>query len=252
MAKVKSKRKKIKASTAFSAGHQLSNEGLSFLLKMYFLLTLSVLSVVLTSYFMYWYTLHGDLTLLESPYVKGVFTYAWVGMLLFGFVVMLLGDSLTSVLMYLLFVLSISISIGSVVLPFLLTGFVSPVINAAALTFGIFFCITWLVIIKGRSFETSESFLQTALFILLILGIVNAFFVESTTLEIVTAGFGSLVFAGYILHSTQEVVRGNEESCLRASVMMFLNIVNLFLYLLRIFAYIAKPLSFFVDDDSST
>ncbi|RAV99838.1 Bax inhibitor-1/YccA family protein [Pseudochryseolinea flava] len=80
---------------------------------------------------------------------------------------------------------------------------------------------------------------------LVITGLVNTYFIESTTLHWITSCAGVLIFVGLTAYDTQKIknlnIIGNEGSdedhkeAIMGALTLYLDFVNLFLYLLRIF-----------------
>lgn len=67
-----------------------------------------------------------------------------------------------------------------------------------------------------------------------IAGLLNAFVFKSTMGSLVISSITAILFSGYILYDTQNIIRGAYESPIMAAVGMYLNILNLFISLLNI------------------
>ena len=71
-------------------------------------------------------------------------------------------------------------------------------------------------------------------------GLIAAFFPQSRTLNLVYAGIGTIIFSLYIVYDTQLMVGGSHKYSLSpeeyvfASLNLYLDIVNLFMYILSI------------------
>jgi protein lifeguard len=86
-------------------------------------------------------------------------------------------------------------------------------------------------------FTSWQPYLFGGLWILIIFGFMAAFFPggQSKTLELVYGLAGALIFSGYILVDTQLVMRHyHVEEEIAASISLYLDVLNLFLSILRI------------------
>ena len=78
-------------------------------------------------------------------------------------------------------------------------------------------------------------YLFGALWILIIFGFMSAFFPYSSTVELVYGIVAALIFSGYILVDTQLVMRHfHVEEEIAAAISLYLDVINLFLAILRI------------------
>ena len=70
---------------------------------------------------------------------------------------------------------------------------------------------------------------------MILFGFMAAFFPSNSTVELLYGGFGALIFSGYILVDTQLVMRHyHVEEEIAAAISLYLDIINLFLAILRI------------------
>ena len=103
------------------------------------------------------------------------------------------------------------------------------------LTATMFVGLTAYALYSGRDFSGMHGFLFIALVLMVVAGIMNLF-IGSGILDLVLAYIGVLVFSGFILYDTQDIIEnGHERTTAMNALSMFLNILNLFLSLLRIF-----------------
>jgi len=78
-------------------------------------------------------------------------------------------------------------------------------------------------------------YLFGALWILILFGFMSAFFPHSSTMDTVYGAAAALIFSGYILVDTQLVMRHyHVEEEIAASISLYLDVLNLFLAILRI------------------
>ncbi len=111
----------------------------------------------------------------------------------------------------------------------------SPVRDAFLLTGAAFTGLTGYVFISKRDFSFLGASLSMGLWVVLgamILGI----FVQSAALSLAVASVGVLLFCGYILYDTSRLLRDPEADPVSAALRLFLDVVNLFIFLLRILA----------------
>ncbi|KAI1472455.1 transmembrane BAX inhibitor motif-containing protein [Daldinia caldariorum] len=109
------------------------------------------------------------------------------------------------------------------------------VLNAVILTGGIFVFLTLFACQTRYDFTSWMPYLFGALWGLLLFGFMIAFFPASSTGEMIYGGLAALIFSGYILVDTQLVIRKHHvEEEIAAAISLYLDIINLFLAILRI------------------
>lgn len=108
-------------------------------------------------------------------------------------------------------------------------------VGLALLTTGAaFFGLSGYVHATKKDFSFMGGFLFIALLGLVLVTIVNIFF-PVPGLSLALAYFSALLFSGYILYDTSNIVNGHETNYVSATVSLYLDIFNLFTALLRIF-----------------
>lgn len=111
----------------------------------------------------------------------------------------------------------------------------SIVLNAVLLTAGIFVFLTAFACQTKYDFTSWMPYLFGGLWGLILFGFMAAFFPYSSTGELIYGGLAALIFSGYILVDTQLVMRHHHvEEEIAAAVSLYLDIINLFLAILRI------------------
>ena len=109
------------------------------------------------------------------------------------------------------------------------------VLLALTLTAGIFVALTLFACQTKYDFTSWMPYLFGALWILILFGFVAAFFPHDNTMELIYGGAAALIFSGYILVDTQLVMRHyHVEEEIAAAISLYLDIINLFLAILRI------------------
>jgi protein lifeguard len=109
------------------------------------------------------------------------------------------------------------------------------VIQALILTLGIFAFLTAFACQSKYDFTSWMPYLFGSLWILIIFGFMSAFFPHGKTIELIYGAVAALIFSGYILVDTQLVMRHyNVEEEIAAAISLYLDILNLFLAILRI------------------
>lgn len=114
--------------------------------------------------------------------------------------------------------------------------FAAPlVLEALLITGGVFAFLTVFACQTKYDFTSWIPYLGAALWGLILFGFVAAFFPYSSAGELVYGGVAALVFSGYILLDTQLILRRHHvEEEIAAAVSLYLDIINLFLAILRI------------------
>ncbi len=109
------------------------------------------------------------------------------------------------------------------------------VLNAVVLTGGIFAFLTLFACQTRYDFTSWAPYLFGALWGLLLFGFMAAFLPPGGTAELVYGALAALVFSGYVLVDTQLVLRHHHvEEEIAAAISLYLDIINLFLAILRI------------------
>uniref|UniRef100_A0A3Q2YTF8 Transmembrane BAX inhibitor motif containing 4 n=1 Tax=Hippocampus comes TaxID=109280 RepID=A0A3Q2YTF8_HIPCM len=110
----------------------------------------------------------------------------------------------------------------------------STVLQALFLTCAVFAGLTAYTFQSKRDFTKLGAALFSALWILLIAGVMRVFFNSDST-ELLFAGAGALVFCGFIIYDTHLLMKQlSPEEHILASINLYLDIINLFLHILRI------------------
>ncbi|KAK0612542.1 inhibitor of apoptosis-promoting Bax1-domain-containing protein [Bombardia bombarda] len=111
----------------------------------------------------------------------------------------------------------------------------SIVLNAVVLTAGIFVFLTAFACQTKYDFTSWMPYLFGSLWALILFGFMYAFMPQSSTSELIYGGVTALIFCGYILVDTQLVLRKHHvEEEIAAAISLYLDIINLFLAILRI------------------
>jgi len=109
------------------------------------------------------------------------------------------------------------------------------VVQALVLTLGIFVALTLFACQTKYDFTSWIPYLFGALWFLILFGIMTAFFPIGTKTELIYGGLAALIFSGYILVDTQLVMRHyHVEEEIAAAISLYLDVINLFLAILRI------------------
>lgn len=109
------------------------------------------------------------------------------------------------------------------------------VLNALVITLGVFVFLTAFACQTKYDFTSWMPYLFGALWGLLIFGLVAAFLPRTSTGELLWGGFAALIFSAYILVDTQMVLRKHHvEEEIAAAISLYLDVINLFLAILRI------------------
>jgi protein lifeguard len=111
------------------------------------------------------------------------------------------------------------------------------VLMAAGITAAITVGLTLYALQTKYDFTTAGGILMGALIGLLVVGFVRLFFPRVPGLELAIAGFGALLFSAYIVFDVQMMMDGKHvqlspDDYIMASLQLYLDIVNFFLYIL--------------------
>jgi len=87
-----------------------------------------------------------------------------------------------------------------------------------------------------KDFTFMGKFLMIALIIMIVAGLINIF-LGSPLLQLILAAAGALVFSGFILYDTQNLLKGNFGSPVEAAIALYLDILNLFISILQLLGF---------------
>jgi FtsH-binding integral membrane protein len=109
------------------------------------------------------------------------------------------------------------------------------VLEALVLTLGIFLALTLFACQTKYDFTSWMPYLFGGLWGLVLFGFMAIWFPHNSTAELIYGGLAALIFSGYILVDTQLVMRHyHVEEEIAAAISLYLDIINLFLAILRI------------------
>lgn len=126
------------------------------------------------------------------------------------------------------------LSLGPVIAAYVGAGMSGIVGQAAFMTGAVFTGLSFYALTTRRDLSMMGGMLFAGLIVLIVGGLLNLFF-HSTAVSFALAAGGSVIFSGYILFETQRL-RADPwgEAPSVAALSMYLNVVNLFLSLLRL------------------
>ena len=107
--------------------------------------------------------------------------------------------------------------------------------EAFALTAITFAGLSMYVVYSKKDFSFMSGFLMTGLIVLVVGGLLNMFFIQSGMMHFVMSGASVLLFSGFILYDTSNIMRyyGTDEY-VSATLALYLDVLNLFIALLSI------------------
>jgi FtsH-binding integral membrane protein len=109
------------------------------------------------------------------------------------------------------------------------------VVQALVLTLGLFVALTLFACQTKYDFTSWMPYLMGSLWFLILFGFMAAFFPMNSKVELVYSAIAALIFSAYILVDTQLVMRHyHVEEEIAAAISLYLDVLNLFLAILRI------------------
>lgn len=107
--------------------------------------------------------------------------------------------------------------------------------EALLLTMIIFGSLTMYVMISKKDFSFLSGFLITGLVVVIIGSLLNVFLFQSPMGEFAISAGGVLLFSGFILYDTSNILRNYDvQDYTSATLALYLDVLNLFLFLLRL------------------
>ena len=116
---------------------------------------------------------------------------------------------------------------------FAMPGGASIVGQAFLMTSVAFGAISMFAMTTKKDFSFMGKFLFIALIIMIVAGISNIF-IQSSMMQLAIASVGALLFSAFILYDTQNIIKGQYDSPIEASLALYLDFFNLFISLLQI------------------
>ena len=113
--------------------------------------------------------------------------------------------------------------------------------EAFALTAITFAGLSMYVVVSKKDFSFMSGFLMTGLIVLVVGGLLNMFFIQSGMMHFVMSGASVLLFSGFILYDTSNIMRyyGTDEY-VSATLALYLDVLNLFIALLSILGIMGR------------
>jgi FtsH-binding integral membrane protein len=107
--------------------------------------------------------------------------------------------------------------------------------QAGLLTVGIFGGLTLYVFVSRKDFSFMRGMLFTGLIVVVLAGLANVLFVGSSAIGFAVAAATLLLFAGYVLYDTSNIIRRYPTNeYVAGALSLYLDAFNIFLALLRI------------------
>lgn len=97
----------------------------------------------------------------------------------------------------------------------------------------IFFALSAYVLATGTNFTFLGGFLFVGIVIALLAGM-GAIFFNMTALSLVVSGASLIIFSGYVLYHTSNIIHGVEANYITATLDLFISIFNIFTSLLNL------------------
>merc|ERR1712072_259296 len=133
------------------------------------------------------------------------------------------------------FTLCLSYTVGVVCAMYYEQHYGPAVLQALVLTAAVFISLSSYVLVTKKDFSFLGGGLFAGLIILIVWSIMNSFFDFGLGGRMVFSLVGALIFVGYILYDTSLLVHHfGPDDYVVATVRLYLDIINLFLYLLEL------------------
>ncbi|KAL8790083.1 MAG: hypothetical protein Q9213_000785 [Squamulea squamosa] len=201
---------------------------MQFVRKVYSILTVQILATMALSSVSYWSTGYKN-WIQSNAWMMWVSLFGAIGFMLLTF---WKRKSYPTNLLFLSGFTALEAYSISVIVSFYQTKIV---LEALIITSAIFVALTVFACQTKYDFTSWMPYLFGGLWVLIIFGFMSAFFPYSSKVELVYGAVAALIFSGYILVDTQLVMRHyHVEEEIAAAISLYLDIINLFLAILRI------------------
>ncbi|GDY27631.1 MULTISPECIES: Bax inhibitor-1/YccA family protein [unclassified Agarivorans] len=111
------------------------------------------------------------------------------------------------------------------------------VMQALGMTGLIFFGLSGYVLTTKKDFSFMSGFLMAGLIVVVVSMLLNLF-LQIPMLSLAISGAAVMLFSGFILYDTSNILNGTETNYIRATISMYLNIFNIFVHLLHILGFL--------------
>lgn len=112
-------------------------------------------------------------------------------------------------------------------------GMGSVVVKALIGSAIIFFGLSAYVLMSGKNFTFLGGFLFVGVLVAFLAGL-GAMFFSMPALSVVVSAAFLLIFSGYVLYDTSNIIHGEETNYIVATLNLFMNIFNIFVSLLNL------------------
>ncbi len=111
----------------------------------------------------------------------------------------------------------------------------ASLLQAGMLTVGIFGGLTAYVFVSKRDFSFLRGMVTTGLIVIILAGLLNVFIVGSSALSFAVAAASLLLFAGFVLYDTSNIIRRYPTNeYVAGALSLYLDAFNIFIALIRI------------------
>jgi len=203
----------------------ISSERVSFLKKTYQLLALSMIVAALGAY-------------LTMPFVETVIKFKW---LIFGAELLVLffglgmsrGKPGLNTMMLFLFTFLTGVSLVPLLATLIGAGKGAVIGNAFLATGVLFGALSLFAINSKTDFSNWGKPLFITLIVVIVLSLINYFFLHSGVLGVVISAAVLLLFGLFTIYDTQNIVNGAYDSPVDAAVSLYLDFLNMFTVILQ-------------------
>lgn len=142
----------------------------------------------------------------------------------------------TNIALFLLFAFTFitGLTLGPILNAYIGMGAAHVVTQAFVTTAVAFGGLTLYAMNTKTDFSSWGKPLFFALIGIIVVSLLNMFLFKSPMGSLIISGITAIIFSGYILYDTQNIIKGRYSSPIMAAVGMYLNILNLFISLLNI------------------
>jgi len=144
------------------------------------------------------------------------------------------ANSGTGVLLVFAFTGLMGFSLGPTLNHYLHLAHGSEIVGTSLLATGAaFFGLSAYVQVTKKDFAFLGGFLMVGLIGLIVVSLIGMFF-PTPALSLALAYVSVLIFGGYILYDTSDIIAGRQTNYIMATISLYLDILNMFLAMLRI------------------
>jgi modulator of FtsH protease len=114
------------------------------------------------------------------------------------------------------------------------------VTNAIMLTTVAFGSLSIFAMNTKRDFSYMGKMLFISLIVIIVASLINIFFIHNSLIQVGISAISAIVFSGYILYDTQNIMNGRYDSPVDGALSLYISFINLFQSILHLLGFVSE------------